>query len=182
MAHIAHLCHLARRFVGSLIASEVSDDDRNWVLSQLSEPEADVWTEMSTADQNHSLGVARGVVDELAANDRWDVVPQNEMVAAALLHDSGKTASNLNTLARVAATLVWAMAPDTKADEWAATKQGIRRRMGQYRLHPDIGARRLEALGSAAFVVGWVRDHHQPRSQWTIPVQAGDVLRRCDND
>ena len=176
------MVHLVKRFVGSLLARPVSVQDRNWVMGYLSEPEGDIWLQMGVADQNHSLGVAQAVASQINHGGETNGVPASQMIAAALLHDSGKTVSDLATMTRVFATLVWAVTSDAKAVEWAGNPTGWKKRLGQYRLHPQIGAARLETVGSRPFVVDWVRDHHQPQSQWSTPPQAGQLLRRCDDD
>lgn len=50
-------------------------------------------------DRRHSIGVAKRLADSLPGVDRTEV-------AAALLHDVGKTSSDLGVVSRIAATIV----------------------------------------------------------------------------
>lgn len=91
--------HLVRRWVSSLSRAEPSVGDVEWVTSVLTPGELGIWTSMAVADRRHSIVVARRFVE--LAPDAGRV-----FVAAALLHDVGKSASNLSTMARVMATIV----------------------------------------------------------------------------
>lgn len=129
---------------------------------------------MSNPDQRHAVEVARGVASELP--NTTDAV-----MAAALLHDVGKVDSRLRTPARIVATLFWAVVPDDLADRWLDTS-GLRRRFASYRRHPEIGEQLLLEAGASAQTASWAADHHKPRERWRIDAEAGDVLKRCDDD
>ena len=92
--------HLARRFFGSLRPGGPAPADEAWAEAQLLPGEQGVWRRMPTADRRHAAGVARTVARELGGDATRPVL------AAALLHDSGKVVSGLGTFARVLATLV----------------------------------------------------------------------------
>jgi hypothetical protein len=149
---------------------------------------------MSGPDRRHAVAVARAVGRDVAATvdrtdleARWsarfgddaDMVRTSE--TAALLHDSGKNISQLSTLARVGATVWWAVAPPTLAEEWMK-RRGMRLRLSQYRHHPEIGARRLEAAGSHELVHRWAAEHHKAPGEWTVPTALGRILKSCDDD
>jgi hypothetical protein len=136
---------------------------------------------MSNPDRRHAVGVGQAVVGELGDDATRPVV------AAALLHDSGKVESGLRTPARVVATVLWAVVDDAVADRWVADDQvggmgSIRARLGRYRRHPTIGADLLAAAGSDPLTVTWAREHHQRPETWTVPANLADVLKRCDDD
>lgn len=128
----AHARHLARRFWGSLSSASPEPADAEWAHSQLRPPEQALWDAMAPQDRRHSAAVARCV----AATDS-----SREVVAGALLHDVGKTASGLGTWSRVVATLV-----GPRGD-----------RFGLYHDHERIGADMAEAAGSASATVALIR-------------------------
>ena len=91
--------HLAKRFVLSLVPSQVEEIERQWVHSVLSLDEFDLWNKMMVQDRRHSVLVGRRFV-------KYRPTASHVEIAGALLHDVGKSASRLGTLARVFATLV----------------------------------------------------------------------------
>ena len=103
------------------------------------------------------------------------------MLAAALLHDVGKTDSGLRTPGRVLATVAGAIAGRHAAPRWAA-REGYVGRVGRYLLHPEIGADLLAKAGSDPLTVAWAREHHLPADQWTVPRPIAEVLKACDDD
>jgi hypothetical protein len=151
--------HLAKRFFGSLSPAPPSAADRAWVEEVLLPGELDVWRRMSKPDQRHAAGVARRVA--VSRDER-------EVLAAALLHDSGKVVSGLGTFGRVAATLIG--------------RKRAKGRMALYLRHDELGAELLEKAGSDRLTIAWAREHHLPRDRWTVPQNVGDVLKAADDD
>ncbi|TRZ74160.1 MAG: HDIG domain-containing protein [Actinobacteria bacterium] len=125
--------HLAKRFVLSLVPSQVQEIERQWVRSILSQGEFDMWNNMMVQDQRHSVVVARRFVMHRPT------AVQSE-IAGALLHDVGKSAARLGTVARVIATLV---GPRTS-------------RFRQYHDHENIGATMLRSIGSDEMTISMV--------------------------
>lgn len=93
------LLHLIRRTWYSLRPPKLSPNQLREVEVILSADEYALWTEMSRADQSHSLMV-------LTRFDREAPGAPNAARAGVLLHDIGKIFSGLNTLERVVATLI----------------------------------------------------------------------------
>ncbi len=172
---MSSVIHLARRFFTSLRPGPPSPVDEAWARSQLLPGEVELWAAMNNPDRRHAAGVGRRVVELLG--DR----ATRPVVAAALLHDVGKTAAGLGTPGRVAATLLWAALPDESAHEWAE-QAGWRGVMGRYHLHPDIGAQSLRAAGSDPLTVDWTAQHHQPEEAWTVPTDLARALKAADGD
>ena len=56
------------------------------------------------------------------------------------------------------------------------------RRIGQYWLHPSLGAELLDQLGSDPLTVIWTREHHLPASSCTLDPIIADALREADDD
>ena len=168
--------HLTRRFLGALRPGPPVVADEAWARSQLGRGELAIWLQMSNPDRRHAIGVARAVAAALGGHG------DRAVMAAALLHDSGKTISELGTAARVVATLVWLVLGTGRARRWAAGAGPFTRRLGQYHLHPELGARLLEGAGADPLTIAWTREHHLLPDQWTIPYELAAVLKACDDD
>lgn len=145
---MSSLRHLTRRFVGSLSRRPPPASDTAWAVGQLLPGEAEVWERMTVQDRRHSILVARRFVEFAPGASRLEV-------AAALLHDIGKLASELGTFSRVVATVV---GPRTV-------------RFKQYHDHERLGAELLAAAGSSPVTI----DLTQGRGP------LADALRRADN-
>lgn len=167
--------HLIKRFFGSLVPLGPPKRDRAWIDEQLTDGEAAVWRTMSRADRRHAAGVARRVERTLGHEATRPVL------AAALLHDCGKTVSGLGTYGRVIATLSVKVAGHEQAVAWRETR-GFTRRVGLYAQHPQLGADLLGMAGSAPLTVAWAAEHHLPPEQWSVPVPIGKALKDADDD
>ncbi len=131
------MLHLVKRFLGSLAIREISAVDRDWVASILSVNELKLWSGQMLVDQAHSLQIARRFVVLLPSATR-------DEIAAALLHDVGKSIVRLGVLARVVATILPA---------------GVARknhRVAAYRGHEKIGSEMLRAIGCSEVTVALV--------------------------
>jgi hypothetical protein len=122
---VTSIGHLSRRFTGSLSTRPPPAEDTTWALEQLLRGEVGLWQEMTAQDRRHSVLVARRFVQCVPHASRAEV-------AAALLHDVGKTVSGLGTWSRVIATVV---GPRTA-------------RFREYHDHERLGAEMLRAAGS----------------------------------
>ncbi len=167
--------HLAKRFFGSVLPIGPSRADAAWAVDQLLEGEVAVWRKMSAADRRHAAGVARRVERALGSEAGRPVL------AAALLHDCGKTVSGLGTYGRVIATVSAKVAGHDQATVWTETA-GFTRRVGLYLEHPRLGADLLGMAGSAPLTVAWALEHHLPSEEWTVPPEIGRVLKAADDD
>ena len=163
------LGHLAKRFFGSLRPGGPPKDEVAWVRSQLLPGEEELWSGMSGPDRRHSAGVARRV--EVALGEG----ASRPVLAAALLHDVGKSTARLRTFGRVVATVTGAMVGWERAAAWDS---GI----GRYLRHDALGAALLTKAGSDPLTVAWTREHHWPRDHWTVPQPAADALKAADDD
>lgn len=162
-----------RRFFGSLRPGPPSREDRTWAERQLSPAEVELWRRMSHPDQRHAVRVARRVEVALGHEATTPVM------AAALLHDVGKTDAHLRTYGRVIATVTIALAGKRTVASWTQTR-GLWRRIGLYAEYPALGADMLALAGSDPLTVAWAREHHDPPDQWTIPRDVGEVLAAAD--
>lgn len=165
----------------------------------LTAEELTVWEAMSHPDQRHSIQVARAVDAVVAANDRggadadWPAAGDQGfesaghrravMIAAALLHDSGKNHSGLGTPARVGATVLRPLVSRAVVTRWStASGGGVRRRLADYWKHPEIGGRVLSVGGSHPLVSTWATEHHRPEESSSVEPTLARILRACDND
>jgi hypothetical protein len=146
-----------------------------WVQGVLSDDEYALWRRMSGPDRRHSAQVGRAVHHALA-----DEAP-TEVLAAALLHDVGKTHSGLRTFGRVVATLTIKTAGRAEVESWTQVG-GLHRRIALYQNHPAIGGDDLELAGSHPLTTAWTREHHRDPDEWTVPHEYASVLDACDND
>ena len=160
---MGRLTHLAGRFFTSLRPGGPSSADEAWVRSHLTPPEVELWARMGNPDRRHAVRVARRTEEALGERATPAVM------AAALLHDVGKTVSGLRTLGRVLATISRRVAPT-----------GITRRVGLYLVYPELGADLLTAADSDPLTVAWARQHHSPEEEWTVPAELGRALAAAD--
>jgi hypothetical protein len=144
------IAHLAIRFVLSLVPSQVQEIERQWVHSVLTPSEFDLWNKMMAQDRQHSVLVGRRFV-------KYRPTSNSAEIAGALLHDVGKSAAHLGTLARVVATLV---GPRTS-------------RFRQYHDHEAIGAAMLRSIGSSEITVSMV--------EGSCVGELKDALNRADD-
>jgi hypothetical protein len=172
---VAGFAHLVKRFAGSLVPLDVPAADRDWVEEQLLPGELEIWTRMARADRRHAAGVARRVERSLGHEATRPVL------AAALLHDCGKSVSKLGTYGRVIATISAKVAGRDTAAAWVETR-GFTRRVGLYLEHPRLGADLLGMAGSAPLTVAWAAEHHLPAEEWTVPLAIGQALKTADDD
>ena len=168
------LLHLVRRFFASLLPLGPTAVDDEWARTRLSESEQDLWTRMARVDRRHAARVARRVDAELGER------ATDTVLAAALLHDVGKTIPDLGTFGRVVATLSEMVAGEDTAHHWVETR-GFTRRVGQYVLYPELGVDLLKLADSDELVIAWSREHHLAEGDWTVPIELGRVLQAADD-
>ncbi len=173
--------HRVRRFFSSLSGAAPAAGDAEWADAWMSEPERAAFARMAPVDRRHSIAVARSVVANLdrvglAEDDpdaRW-------IVAAALLHDVGKSVAGLGTYGRSVATLSGWVGGHDMAASWADTR-GFTRKVGLYLQYPQLGSDVLVMAGSDERVAAWAVQHHEPEERWTIPVDVGRLLVLADD-
>jgi len=153
--------HLGRRFVTSLSRRPPAAGDERWAREQLLAGERPVWDAMAVQDRRHALVVARRMQDLLGAG------AGRPAVAAALLHDCGKTDAGFGTFARVGVTLWGKLRGD-------AARRGDGR-IARYLDHERRGASQLRAAGSDPLTVALVAMSPD------APASLRDALARADD-
>ena len=168
-----HPLHLARRFFRSVHRKGPSATDETWATDQLLPTERDLWFDMS----------GRIAATRCSSPNRWQPLlalrALGPVLAAALLHDVGKTVSRFGLLGRVVATVIIATVGRARAATWT---RGFKRRVALYARHPELGAEMLARTGSDPLTIAWAREHHSPETAWTVPVEVGRVLRAADQE
>ncbi|WP_414656552.1 HD domain-containing protein [Deinococcus sp. VB343] len=133
----------ARRLSRSLRADAARPDDR-WAATFLNPGEALVYRSMDPRDREHACRVTRHLL-----RDHPDASP--ELVAAALLHDCGKSVRPYHVAERVLVGLIphrlTLMLPQAGA-------------LGIRAAHPELGAELLAYAGARPRVAQLVARHH----------------------
>ena len=115
----------------------------------------------------------RTLADDLASAIQLPI--DDDVRAAALLHDVGKIASGFGVFPRVFATLWTAL----RGRERVAAGD---RRLARYVRHPAIGGDLLVEADADPLTVSWAREHHLPEREWSVPLEIGRVLKAADDD
>ena len=163
--------HWAGRFVRSLRRVEPQRADQQWAGEWMSPPECALFDSMDGRDQVHSIAVARRVAESTA--DR-------RVIAAALLHDVGKSVAKYGVVGRVMATVLGVVGGDRLTQRWSKLA-GARGRMASYLDYPEIGRALLVEAGSDPMVSTWAAEHHWSPSRWTIPDEIARALAAADH-
>lgn len=166
--------HLVRRFLGSLSPRSPSAADSTWAEDHLSTSEVELWRRLDRSDRRHLIAVARRVTGALGP------AATRPVVAAALLHDVGKLASDLSTYGRVVATLSIKVAGPVTASAWVETRR-FTRRVGLYAQHETLGADMLELARSDPLTVALVREQSIDPAERTVETALADALRAADD-
>ncbi len=138
----------------SLAARPLDDEDRTILAGTLSDAGRSLFATMSLNDQRHSLTVYRAL-RERGCTDA-------DLLAAALLHDSGKGSGRVPFVVRPVVVLLRAFAP--RALDWLARapRPWFRRPFYYASCHAAIGADLAAHAGLSERVVTLIRTHHQP--------------------
>ncbi|PNY80598.1 HD domain-containing protein [Deinococcus koreensis] len=135
----------ARRLRRSVREDSAHPDDR-WALTHLTPEERRVYLGMDARDREHACRVTRHLL-----SDHPDAEP--EVIAAALLHDCGKSLRPYRVAERVLVGLI----PNRVARLLPPVGAlGIRAH------HPELGARLLAHAGARPRVARLVARHHHP--------------------
>jgi hypothetical protein len=145
----------------SLSRRPPSPADERWAHAQLLAGERVVWDAMNVVDRRHALVVARRMGSALGAG------ATRPAMAAALLHDCGKTDAKLGTAGRVVVTL-WGKGRGERARHGDG-------RAARYLDHEQRGAQQLEGVGSDPLTVALVAGSDG------APAALRDALARADD-
>jgi len=156
----ATLRELAARAIGAARGAPCDPADRAWVSAILTPNELDLWSGLSAYDQRHTIQVARRVERRLAStvyagDTLWP--------AAALMHDVGKREADLSLPERAVATLGSRLVGVARARRWLRSRARMKRRLGLYLLHGEVGARLIRGAGGREAIAAWAEIHQGDR-------------------
>ncbi len=126
------------------------------VKSILNSGEMELWGSMAPVDRYHGLRVALALTRRLAGSRHAD---DPRWIAAALLHDVGKTAAALTPIHRAFAAIVGRIVTISTAREWASHGADGIGRIGRYLLHGQLGAQAIRAAGGRDEAASWAEIH-----------------------
>lgn len=139
------------QFVQALLARPATEDAR-LAADHLPPALRPLYHGMGRAEQSHSLAVLRALLRQGQTDP--------DLLAAALLHDVGKTRAPLRLFDRVLVVLAKRLAPSA-AQAWSnGALHGWRRAFVVAARHAEWGAEMLEQTGASPRLVGMVRQHH----------------------
>jgi hypothetical protein len=173
--------HRVERFVRSVFSVAPSPEQIRWATSFLTAAEQKLFLRMPSVDQSHCIGVARAVAAHLDSVGLAESDPDAVwIVAAALLHDVGKSVCGLGTYGRVVATISEALGGSDMALHWVE-RGGMTRKVGLYLQYPKLGADLLSLAESDDRVVAWAAEHHLPPEKWSLPMDCALLLQQGDD-
>lgn len=128
--------------------------DLDYVAAHLAPSELALFLRMPRAEQHHGIDLCRA----LEAENNHDA----DVLAAALLHDVGKSVVSPRPWERVWVVLAEYFLPE-RAEAWSrGAPEGWRRGFVIRRCHPAWGAQMVEEAGASPRAVELIRHHHAP--------------------
>lgn len=172
---LKRLLHLSKRFFIALWPAAPPILETEWAEAYLWVGERKLFAALPNHDRRHLIGVARRVESSLGEllDERW--------IAAALLHDVGKSHANLNPVGRAFATL-WIEIKGL--DSIAKSKMAWTRRAYLYSQHPSLGCEDIRRCGGHEEAALWANAHDDP-SLWNatgFPQEVIAALTKADDD
>jgi len=174
---VAAILYRARQFWLALTAAPTLAELQA-ARSVLAPPLMALFSRMQPGEQAHSLAVYRSLAGQ-GQNDP-------DVLAAALLHDVGKTCCPLRVWERALIVIAYRLAP-RRAKTWGASPEpaaGWRRPFVTAEQHPTWGAQMAQAAGASPLTVDLIRRHQdrlpgQPQNKADRLLQQ---LQRYDNE
>ena len=169
----ATIRYRARQFFQALTA-RVSDEELREVAQALHPEALSLFRSMAIQDQRHGLDVYHALYQQGRRNPH--------LLAAALLHDSGKAAAPLPPWQRAVILLLERFAPRLLARLSRGRLCGWRRPFVVHAWHPEIGAHLAEEAGCTPLTVALIRRHQaHPESYRTEEDNLLAALQAADD-
>lgn len=153
MVEAVRILYRARQFRNALFARP-SPQGLERARALLSPSLFELFARMQDSEQAHSLQV----MEALCASGEQD----HELLAAALLHDAGKSRRPLRAWERVVIVLAQAVFPGRMVSWGRGAARGWRAAFVVAREHPAWGAALAREAGASARVVSLIRRHQDP--------------------
>jgi hypothetical protein len=175
----ATLRDLVLRAMRSSDGLAIRPADLAGVRRVLTSAELGIWSAQSAYDRAHTIRVARRVERRLAGSP-WAADPR--WPAAGLMHDVGKLSARLSFGERVAANLFRRAIGMDRARAWASAASGLRRRIGVYLAHGEVGAALIRRHGGREETAAWAEAHqtHSGGPAPGIPAEVASALIAAD--
>ncbi len=144
----------AAQFWRAIYPQKLSDTEKLIIRRFLTNSEWDLFNRYSVNDQRHSYQVFR-TLELQGCKDPG-------LLAAALLHDVGKTKIRLSVWDRSLAVICEAIIPELAAKWGIEDGKRWRRPFVIRAMHPQWGAQMAKSAGSKTMVVNLIRRHQDP--------------------
>ena len=141
-----------RQFWNRVRSKPISSGARTEILSILEPLEVELFDGLSPAEQDHAYRVMKEVRSDTADRD---------VLAAALLHDVGKTRAPTTLYERSFAVIVSALMPNIASQFSQDSPRGWRRPFIVKAQHAAWGAELAEKAGSSSNTVSLIRRHQE---------------------
>lgn len=146
------------QFSRALVARPLAEELHN-VADILSPQAQQVFLRQPAADQRHALAVCRALKEQGESNPH--------LLAAALLHDAGKTGAGLSPVHRAAVVVLehWAPAALARVSREGQAGQSVpgwRKPFVRHAGHAHAGASWARQAGCSDLTVALIERHHQP--------------------
>lgn len=167
------LRYRVRQFFRAL-AARVSEEDLEQAVRILTPAPLALFRSMAAQDQRHGLDVYAALRQAGHANPN--------LLAAALLHDAGKSAARLPAWQRAVIVLLEHFAPRLLARLSQGEPEGWQRPFVVHARHPEVGARWAKEAGCPPLTIALILRHedHIPNCQ-TEEDQLLTALQAADN-
>jgi hypothetical protein len=133
-----------------------TDDERSWVQSILRSEEFELWSRQPDYDQMHEFHTARNFARRAVGSAQE---AETSWLAAALLHDVGKSAANLTSLERIVAAPLGKLVKIATARRLTSSGNGSLRRLGLFLTHGEVGATMIRQAGGREIVAAGCELH-----------------------
>jgi hypothetical protein len=150
-------------------ARPLPDEAHEMITAVLTPPEITLFTQFSLNDQHHSYQVLR----TLQSNGQT----HPDLLAAALLHDVGKTRAPLSIWQRSLIVLAQTFLPGKTAVWGQGSVDGWQRPFVVKSQHPAWGAEMAQAAGSRLLTIELIRRHQELLPETLALTEADHLLR-----
>ena len=161
------------------VRAHLTEKDGRYLSEHLSAEEQELFFAMHRADQYHALHVA--YTAERLTEEQSIPVDQELLIRAALLHDVGRVKGDLDIWGKVFAVLAGTFCPEMSRKRAGEKTDGLLGRLAHclyvYYHHPELGAKKLRALGLLREAELAERHHLRERPEDAIELR---LLRRAD--
>lgn len=164
-----------RQFWGRLLPRELTDENLAEIQAHLKQDEVDIFNLYSPSEKQHGYQVLKTL--KLAGYE------QPDLLAAALLHDIGKTRFPLSIWERAIVVIGGKLIP-RKATHWGRGEpRGWKRPFVVKAKHPAWGGEMMQVVGSSPLTISLIRRHQEllPETEVSEEEKLLKFLQWADN-